>query len=254
MPRTKGSEWTVEDYDRAADDYQRRLPLEHYTEGVPQATQRKITLESLDILAVRRPDVRVFNELLIQYFYKGRLRRVVPDNMLRLGNRPTVSLKSYILIKEESPPFLVFEYVSLSNPRKDYQDSFHKYETELCVPYCLLYHPNREEFQAHHHNGSEYERILPNARGRFDIPELDIEVAVQNGWVRYWYKGELLPLPGEMLDRIDTLSLVAEQERHRAERERHRAEQAEAELARLRALLAEQSAPKTQGGHPRNEP
>lgn len=234
MPRKKASEWTVADYDRAADAYLRSLPLEHFMEGIPQATQRKITLESLDLLAARRPDVQVFNELLIQYFYKGRLRRVVPDNMIRLDNRPTVSQKSYDLELEGEPPFLVFEYVSPSSHRKDYQDNFRKYESEVRVPYCLIYYPDREDFQAFRLEGDQYERLPPNARGRFEVPELELEAAVQDSWVRFWHRGELLPLPAEMERRV-------EQERQRADRERQRAEQAEAEVARLRALLERQT-------------
>ena len=36
-------------------------------EATPQATRRKITLESFDLLHAHRPDVQLFNELLVQY-------------------------------------------------------------------------------------------------------------------------------------------------------------------------------------------
>src|SRR4051812_3035561 len=49
-------------YESAAQDYLRSLPLEHFMEATSQATQRKITLECLDLLKVRRADVHVFNE------------------------------------------------------------------------------------------------------------------------------------------------------------------------------------------------
>ena len=54
-------------YEEAAQAYLRSLPPEHFMEATAQATQRKITLESLDLLHARRPDVQVFNELLVQY-------------------------------------------------------------------------------------------------------------------------------------------------------------------------------------------
>ena len=38
---------TPEEYDNAAQQYCRSLPLEHFMEATAQATQRKITLESL---------------------------------------------------------------------------------------------------------------------------------------------------------------------------------------------------------------
>ena len=54
-------------YYHEAQEYLRKLPLEHFMESTPQATQRKITLESLDLVAARRPDFHLFNELLVQY-------------------------------------------------------------------------------------------------------------------------------------------------------------------------------------------
>ena len=38
------------DYADAAEAYLRSLPPEHFMEATPQATQRKITLESLDLV------------------------------------------------------------------------------------------------------------------------------------------------------------------------------------------------------------
>lgn len=42
---------------RAAADYARSLQLEDFMEATSQATQRKITLESLDLVHAHRPDV-----------------------------------------------------------------------------------------------------------------------------------------------------------------------------------------------------
>jgi hypothetical protein len=85
VAKTKRTAWTAAEHDRAAEDYLRRLPLEHFMEALPQSSQRRITLESLDLLRARRPEVQVFNEMLIEYFFKGRLRRVVSDNLVRLS-------------------------------------------------------------------------------------------------------------------------------------------------------------------------
>src|SRR5688572_7655358 len=54
-------------YERAAQEYLRNLPLEHFMEATAQATQREITLASLALVRARRPDFHVFNELLVQY-------------------------------------------------------------------------------------------------------------------------------------------------------------------------------------------
>jgi hypothetical protein len=84
-------------YYDAAQEYLRKLPLEHFMESTPQATQRKITLESLDLVHARRPDVQVFNELLVQYPLPRRKRpgQVVPDNMVVIHPEPIDTDGSY---------------------------------------------------------------------------------------------------------------------------------------------------------------
>src|SRR2546421_78457 len=134
MPQTEAQPWTVADYERAANRYARQLPLEHFMEGLPQSGQREITLESLSLLRARCPDVQVYNEMLVQYFFEGRLRQVVPDNMVRRSTQPPVSPTCYIVEKEQVLPLLVLEYVSPNSKRKDYQESFRKDEQELRIP------------------------------------------------------------------------------------------------------------------------
>jgi len=49
-------------YEEAAQDYFRRFSGDpFFMEATAQATQRKITLESLDLVHADRPDVQVFN-------------------------------------------------------------------------------------------------------------------------------------------------------------------------------------------------
>src|SRR5436309_1011896 len=94
-------------YEEAAEEYLRSLPLEHFMESTTQATQRKITLESLDLVHARRPEVQVFNELLVQYPAEGqpRLRQVVPDNMVVLWDRPIEAGGSYDVPFQPVGPF-----------------------------------------------------------------------------------------------------------------------------------------------------
>ncbi len=54
-------------YYHAAQEYLRRLPLEHFMESTPHATQREISVESFALVVAHRPDVHFFNELLVQY-------------------------------------------------------------------------------------------------------------------------------------------------------------------------------------------
>src|SRR5260370_31538107 len=108
-------------YAEAAHDYLRSLPLEHFMEATAQATQRKITLESLDLVHARRPDVQVFNELLVQYPRPRRRKpgQVVPDNMVVVWPEPLDADGSYDLPLHPVGPFWMLEYVSNHNRRKD---------------------------------------------------------------------------------------------------------------------------------------
>src|SRR4051794_27428933 len=90
-------------YEEAAREYLRKLPLRHFMEATPQATQRKITVESLDLVHAAWPDFQFFNELLVQYppppSQPGRKKpaQVVPDNMVVLHDRPIKAVGSYDL-------------------------------------------------------------------------------------------------------------------------------------------------------------
>ena len=87
-------------YYQAAQDYLRKLPPEHFMEATPQATQREITLESLDLVHARRPAVQIFNELLVQYPVEGRKKpkQVVPDNMVVLHPEPIKAEGSFDVV------------------------------------------------------------------------------------------------------------------------------------------------------------
>ncbi len=240
-------------YEREAQAYLRSLPLEHFMEGISQSTQRKITLESLDLLQLRRADVRVFSELLVQYPVRGRrkLGQVVPDNMVVLTSSPIRAELSYNVPLEPARPFWVLEYVSRGNPRKDYEDSFRKYERELKVPYYLVFYPDLGELTLYRHNKRKYVKVKPNAQGRLPIRDLELEVALLDGWVRYWHRGALLPLPADLQHELEETRRQVEEEKRRADAARRQAEEekrradtlrqqlaaAERELAELRARL-----------------
>src|SRR5437762_6005264 len=70
---------------------------EHFMEATNQAQQRKITVESFDLVTARRPEVQVFSELLVQYRLKkgGDIQKVVPDNMVVLWADKIKALGSY---------------------------------------------------------------------------------------------------------------------------------------------------------------
>ena len=64
--------------------------------------------------------------------------------------------------------------------------------------------------------------MKPNENDRYALPEQKIEVALLKGWVRYWYQGKMLPLPGEMQIELDK------------EREARKALEREVEVLRAR--------------------
>jgi Uma2 family endonuclease len=254
-------------YYQAAQEYLRSLPLEHFMEATPQARQREIFLESLALIKATLPKVHVFNELLVQYPLRGRKRpgQVVPDNMIVVYDGPIEAEGSYDLPLQPARPFWVLEYVSKGSKRKDYDDNMEKYERHLKVPYYLVFYPEVQELTLYRHNGRKYVTVKPNGQGRYAIPELEMEVALLDGWVRFWFRGELLPLPADLLRQVnetrqqrdeaqqqrdeaqqqlnqtqqqrDEAQQQRDEARRRAEEERRARVAAEAEAARLRAEL-----------------
>jgi Uma2 family endonuclease len=214
-------------YEQAAQAYLRSLPLEHFMEATAQAQQRRVTLASLELLEHRRSDVHIFNELLVQYPLRGqrKLGQVVPDNMVVLTEERIRASSSFNVPLEPAPPFWVMEYVSQGNPRKDYEDSFAKYERELKVPYYLIFYPDGQELTLYRRNRRKYVSVKPNEAGRLPIPELDLEVGLLDGWVRFWHQGVLLPLPSELEEELETVRRQIEESRRRADEEKRRADE-----------------------------
>src|SRR5580704_13574118 len=107
MPSTRPKRLLERAFEKAEREYLRKLPLEHFLESTPQATQRKITLESLDLVNARRPEVQIFNELLVQYPLprKKRPGQVVPDNMVVVHPVPIKADGSYDVPLQPVRPF-----------------------------------------------------------------------------------------------------------------------------------------------------
>jgi Uma2 family endonuclease len=214
------------EYEEAAEAYVRSLPLEHFMEATSQARQREITVESLALVHAVRPDIQYFNELLVQYPLpdRGRRGQIVPDNMVVVCKEPIRAEGSYDLPFQPVGPFWVLEYVSKATRRKDYEDSFKKYEEELRVPYYLLFYPEVQDLTLYRHDGNKYVTVTPNEHSRYAIAELEMEMGLVDGWVRYWHRTALLRLPAE-------LERAAAEANGRAAEERRRREQAEHAVA-----------------------
>jgi Uma2 family endonuclease len=155
---------------------------------------------------------------------------VVPDNMVVVHDEPIKAEGSYDVPLQPVGPFWVLEYVSKGSERKDYEDNMEKYERHLKVPYYLTFYPDNQEMTLYRHNGRKYVTVKPNGHGRHAIPPLEMEVALLDGWVRFWFRGELLALPADLLRQLD-------QTRRDLQETRGRLQVAEEEAARLRAEL-----------------
>ncbi len=112
-----------------------------------------------------------------------------------------------------------------------------KYERELKVPYYLIFYPDEQELTLYRHTKRKYVSVKPNEHGRLALPELELELGLLEGWCRFWYRGELLPLPADLLRDLEQTRRRADQEKQRADQEKQRADTAERELELLRARL-----------------
>lgn len=202
-------------YARIASDYCRSLPLEHFMESTDQSTQRKITIESLDLVTARWPEFQVFSELLILYPLTDadlkKPTRVCPDNMVIVHDEPILAKGSFNVPLQPVGPTLILEYVSTENKRKDYVDNRRRYADDLQVPFYLLFEPEAQKLTVFRLSGKKYVAVKPNEAGRLAIPPLKLEVAILDGWVRFWFEGELLPLPGDLLKERDAAKAEIEE-------------------------------------------
>jgi hypothetical protein len=123
--------------------------------------------------------------------------------MVVVHHEPIKALTNFATLLQPAGPFVVMEYVSKHSKRKDYEVSYEKYEKELKVPYYLAFYPDADELTLFQLRDGKYHAVHPNAAGRLAIPELELEVALLDGWMRYWFRGELLPLPGDLLRRLN---------------------------------------------------
>jgi len=195
------------DYEAAAQSYLEKLRPENHAESVSQGKQRAITLMSFSVLRASRSDVQVFNELLVQYPTprRNRLGQVVPDNMVVVHSDRISATWSYDLPLQPVAPFWMIDYTSKSNRRKDYADNKRQFENELKVPYYLRFGTDTKKLTLFRHDGQKYMKVSASRQNRYCVQELEIELGLQDEWVRFWHCGELLMLPHELLSRLNEL-------------------------------------------------
>jgi Uma2 family endonuclease len=245
---------TAAEFARAAQEFLSHLLPEQFWEMTSQATQREITVESLALVKDQRPDVHYFNELLVQYLRRGnpKLGQIVPDNMVVLSQQPLHVEGSFDVNLQPVRPFWVFEYASKRSPRKNYDENAFRYEKELKVPYFLLFYPETRDLTLYRHTGRKHVPLQPDAHGRHLISELELEVGLRDGWVRYWFRGELLPLPADLQRDLDEARRRADRLQAQLDLERQARKAVERELQRLQAQLKQMEPLQPQAGKKRS--
>jgi Uma2 family endonuclease len=143
--------------------------------------------------------------------------------------------KAWIAWEEDGRlPDVIFEMLSPSTAKKDRTEKRDLYARVFRTPEYFLYEPETRKLEGLRLAGRFYQPIQPDENGRLWSDQLGAYVGLWNGsvsvperpaadWVRLFRSdGSLVLTRGEQ-----------------TEAERRRADSAEAELARLRALLAE---------------
>ena len=223
-------------FERAAWEYYDTLPLEHFMESLVQSTQRKITLDAFGLIHITRPDIWCYSELLIQWVIdekNRKLGRVVPDNLIVRHPSQISMTSSFNLSIEDAKPFMALEYVSNTSQKRDYEEKIEIYREKLKIPYYLTHEPDELRLYRLEFDGS-YSRVKANREGRLEIPDLETEVGLVDGWARFWFRRKLVPLPEELQSENKELQsrLTEEQTARQAMEERMAKMQAELEALR----------------------
>jgi Uma2 family endonuclease len=160
---------------------------------------------------------------------------LAPDWFVVLGVPPLLDgmlRRSYVLWQERVHPYVALEFVSRTGAeerdRTPNEGKFWIYENRIRPQFYGIYEVNPGRIEMYHLAGDSFVRMEPNERGRYHLPDLDVELGIWNGeylganlpWMRFFTRdGALLPTGHE-----------------RADIERQRADRL---AARLRALGAD---------------
>lgn len=233
-------------YEESAREYYRSLPPEDTIDPTNQATMRQSTIMSFAMIEATRPDLQCFNELLVRYPRPGSDTpgRVVPNNLVVVHPGPLELDDAFDVAEQPARPFLAIDYITEYRNPAAYEHNFDRYQSELRVPYYLRVYPDEKRFDLFRLTDGSYAAVSANEHGRYPVPEIELEIGFHDEWLRYWFRGELVPTPAELYRkiRLHESELAAVAERQAAEQRAAAAEQravaAEAENARLREELA----------------
>lgn len=176
--------------------------------------------------------------------------------------------RSYVLWQEHQPPRVALEFVSGDGSEErdatPETGKFWVYEQAIRIAYYGIFESEQDRLEMYHLVEGRYQRMTPNAHGRFFMAPLGVEIGIWHGtfdnmtlpWLRWWdAQGNLLLAGRETAELERRAKEQAErqvQEERRAKRqaqrragvERRAKEQAErqAEQARQEAEAAVEQA------------
>jgi Uma2 family endonuclease len=117
--------------------------------------------------------------------------------------------RSYVLWQEMISPFILLEYASDGGSEERDKTSgrgkFWVYERRIRPPYYGIFLPDQAAIEMYHLVEDRFERMLPNAEGRFPLTSLGVELGIWQGkfaeyeisWMRWWDDQGALLLTGE---------------------------------------------------------
>ena len=127
-----------------------------------------------------------------------------PDWFLVLGVPPMLDgelRRSYVLWREAVSPLLVIEYFSGNGSEErdatPYTGKFWVYEQAISAGYYAIYEVEKASVEVHRLDGGRYQPVPANAKGRFPIVPLGIELGIWEGEYREmrlpWLRAGTLP-------------------------------------------------------------
>jgi Uma2 family endonuclease len=164
--------------------------------------------------------------------------------------------RSYVLWKELISPSVILEFSSdhgeFERDATPLEGKYWIYEKAVHGGYYGIFVVETGDLEVYRLEADRYQKLAPNAGGRYLIESLGVELGVWQGeffnidapWLR-WFdkKGNLLPMGEELAvqehRRAEEAIRRAEEERKRAEEEHKRAEEESLRAERLAAKLRE---------------
>ena len=171
-----------------------------------------------------RNDFYISGNLTVYYSAKQTKKRDFrgPDVFVVLGTQKR-DRRSWTIWEEEGKyPNVVIELLSNSTAAVDRGKKKDLYQTIWRLPEYYWFHPETLEFAGFRLVSGQYEAIAPNESGRLKSTQLNLELGIYDGKLR-WFSatGELIPLPEEVERQ------AREQAEQRETQERQAREQAE---------------------------